>query len=172
MERPLKINSLMKYIKSINEDFGGESGAFGDTYGYGGANGVLKINYKPFSDLSVSVGTDPNMKTDVKGSEYKIGDVVIAEPLDSKSKVTGVIVRSFRKPDNIEFRYFIQVYNKGKKTERVIEVKSDSIKFAEGGEHGNMATVTKYKNSEIADKSYNSKTVYNSSELGLETTGG
>ena len=172
MERPLKINSLMKYIKSINEDFGGESGAFGDTYGYGGANGVLKINYKPFSDLSVSVGTDPNMKTDVKGSEYKIGDVVIAEPLDSKSKVTGVIVRSFRKPDNIEFRYFIQVYNKGKKTERVIEVKSDSIKFDEGGEHGNMATVTKYKNSEIADKSYNSKTVYNSSELGLETTGG
>ncbi len=172
MERPLKINSLMKYIKSINEDFGGESGAFGDTYGYGGANGVLKINYKPFSDLSVSVGTDPNMKTDVKGSEYKIGDVVIAEPLDSKSKVTGVIVRSFRNPDNIEFRYFIQVYNKGKKTERVIEVKSDSVKFAEGGEHGNMATVTKYKNSEIADKSYNSKTVYNSSELGLETTGG
>jgi hypothetical protein len=172
MERLLKINSLMKYIKSINEDFGGESGAFGDTYGYGGANGVLKINYKPFSDLSVSVGTDPNMKTDVKGSEYKIGDVVIAEPLDSKSKVTGVIVRSFRNPDNIQYRYFIQVYNKGKKTERVIEVKSDSIKFAEGGEHGNMATVTKYKNSEIADKSYNSKTVYNSSELGLETTGG
>lgn len=162
----------MKYIKSINEDFGGESGAFGDTYGYGGANGVLKINYKPFSDLSVSVGTDPNMKTDVKGSEYKIGDVIIAEPLDSKSKVTGVIVRSFRNPDNIQYRYFIQVYNKGKKTERVIEVKSDSIKFAEGGEHGNMATVTKYKNSEIADKSCNSKTVYNSSELGLETTGG
>ena len=40
----------MKYIKSINEDFGGESGAFGDTYGYGGANGILKINYKPFDE--------------------------------------------------------------------------------------------------------------------------
>ena len=87
-------------------------------------------------------------------------------------KVTGVIVRSFRKPDNIEYRYFIQVYNKGKKTERVIEVKANSVKFAEGGEHGNMATKTKYKDSEIADKSYNSKTVYNASELGLETTGG
>ena len=160
----------MKHIKSINEDFGGESGAFGDTYGYGGANGILKINYKPFSDLSVSVGTDPNMKTDVKGSE--LGDVIIGEPLDSKGKVTGVIVRAFRTPDNIEYRYFIQVYNKGKKTERVIEVKANSVKFAEGGEHGNMATKTKYKNSEITDKSYNSKTVYNSSELGLETTGG
>ena len=172
MVRPLKINSIMKYIKSINEDFGGESGAFGDTYGYGGANGILKINYKPFSDLSISVGTDPNMPTDVRGAEYKIGDVVIGEPLDSKDKVTGVIVRSFRKPDNIEYRYFIQVYNRGKKTERVIEIKSSSVKFAEGGEHGNMATKTKYKNSEIVDKSYNSKTVYNSSELGIETIGG
>jgi hypothetical protein len=158
----------MKYIKSINEF----DTAFGDTYGYGGANGVLKINYKPFSDLSVSVGQDPNMQTDVKGSEFKLGDVVIAEPLDSKDKVTGIIVRSFREPDNKEYRYFIQVYNRGKKTERVIEVKSDSVKFATGGEHGNMQTVSKYKFSEIADKSYNSKTVYNASELGLETTGG
>jgi hypothetical protein len=172
MARPLKINSIMKYIKSINEDFGGESGAFGDTYGYGGANGILKINYKPFSDLSVSVGQDPNLKTEVKGSEYKIGDVVIAEPLDSKDKVTGVIVRAFRKPDNLEYRYFIQVYNRGKKTERVIEIKGNSVKFAEGGDHGNMATKSKYKNSEIVDKSYNSKTVYSSSELGIETTGG
>ena len=162
----------MKHIKSINEDFGGESGAFGDTYGYGGANGILKINYKPFSDLSVSVGTDPNMKTDVKGSEYKLGDVIIGEPLDSKDKVTGVIVRAFRTPDNIEYRYFIQVYNKGKKTERVIEIKGNSVKFAEGGEHGNISTKTKFKNSEIVDKGYNSKTVYNASELGLETTGG
>ena len=159
----------MKYIKSINEF----DSAFGDTYGYGGANGIFKISYKPFSDLSVSVGQDPNIETDVKGSQFKLGDVVIAEPLDSKDKLTGVIVRSFRDPDNIEYRYFIQVYNRGKKTERVIEVKSDSIKFAEGGEHGNMQTTTKYKNNTIPDdKSYNSKTVYNASELGLETTGG
>jgi hypothetical protein len=31
----------MKYIKSIYEF----ETAFGDTYGYGGANGILKINY-------------------------------------------------------------------------------------------------------------------------------
>ena len=112
------------------------------------------------------------MQTDVKGAEYKLGDVVIAQPLDSKSKVTGVIVRAFRNPDNIEYRYFIQVYNKGKKTERVIEVKADSIDFAEGGDHGNIASKSKYKFNEVPDKGYNSKTVYNSSELGLETTGG
>lgn len=160
----------MKYIKSINEYF--DVGAFGDTYGYGGANGVLKINYKPFSDLSVSVGPDPNIERTVKGSEFQLGDVVIAQPLDSKDKVIGVIVRSFRNPDNQEYRYFIQVYNRGKKTERVIEVKSDSIEFAEGGDHGNMETKSKYKNNDIPSSAFNSKTVYNSSELGLETTGG
>ena len=159
----------MKYIKSINEYF--DVGAFGDTYGYGGANGVLKINYKPFNDLSVSVGPDPNIERTVKGSEFQLGDVVIAQPLNSKDKVIGVIVRSFRNPDNQEYRYFIQVYNRGKKTERVIEVKSDSIKFAEGGDHGNMETKTKYKNNDVPSSAFNSKTVYNSSELGLETTG-
>lgn len=168
MERPLKINRLMKHIKTINEF----DSAFGDTYGYGGANGILKINYKPFSDLSVSVGQDPNMVTDVPGSEFKLGDVVIAQPLDSKDKVTGIVVRAFREPNNEQFRYFIQVYNKGKKTERVIEVKSDGIKFAEGGEHGNIQGKSKAKFNEIPSKGYNSSTVYNSSELGLETTGG
>ena len=112
------------------------------------------------------------MPTNVKGDKYKIGDVVIAEPLDSKDKITGVIVKAYRNPNNIGYRYFVQVYNKGKNTERVIEVKGNSVKFAEGGEHGNMSTKTKYKNSEIVDKGYNSKTVYNSSELGIETTGG
>ena len=159
----------MKHIIPINEF---DSNAFGDTYGYGGANGIFKISYKPFSDLSVSVGPDPNVERTVKGSEFQLGDVIIAQPLQSKKKVIGVIVRSFRNPDNQQYRYFIQVYNKGKKTERVIEVKSDTVKFAEGGDHGHMETVSKYKNNEIPSSAFNSKTVYSSSELGLETTGG
>ena len=159
----------MKHIIPINEF---DSNAFGDTYGYGGANGIFKISYTPFSDLSVSVGPDPNVERTVKGSEFQLGDVIIAQPLQSKKKVIGVIVRSFRNPDNQQYRYFIQVYNKGKKTERVIEVKSDTVKFAEGGDHGNMETVSKYKNNEIPSSAFNSKTVYSSSELGLETTGG
>jgi hypothetical protein len=160
----------MKHIKTINEYF--DAGVFGDTYGYGGANGILKINYKPFSDLSVSVGQDPDIETTVKGAEFQIGDVVIAQPLESKKKVIGVIVRSFRNTDGKEYRYFVQVYNKGKKTERVIEVKSDAIQFAEGGDHGNIESKSKVKFNQIPDKAYNSKTVYNASELGLETTGG
>lgn len=159
----------MKHIIPINEF---DSNAFGDTYGYGGANGIFKISYKPFSDLSVSVGPDPNVERTVKGSEFQLGDVIIAQPLQSKKDVIGVIVRAFRNPDNQQYRYFIQVYNKGKKTERVIEVKSDTVKFAEGGDHGNMETISKYKNNEIPSSAFNSKTVYSSSELGLETTGG
>ncbi len=159
----------MKHIIPINEFF---DTAFGDTYGYGGANGILKINYKPFKDLSVSVGQDPNVPNTVKGSEYQIGDVVIAEPLDSKKKVNGVIVRAFRTPDNKEYRYFVQVYRKKKKTERVIEVKADTIKFGFGGDHGNQEEKSRHKFVQIPDDSYNSKTVYNASELGLETTGG
>jgi len=159
----------MKHIIPIHEF---DSNAFGDTYGYGGANGIFKINYKPFSDLSVSVGPDPNVERTVKGSEFQLGDVIIAQPLQSKKDVIGVIVRAFRNPDNQQYRYFIQVYNKGKKTERVIEVKSDTVKFAEGGDHGNMETISKYKNNEIPSAAFNSKTVYSSSELGLETTGG
>lgn len=160
----------MKHIKTINEYF--DVGVFGDTYGYGGANGILKINYKPFNDLSVSVGPDPNIDRDVKGSEFQIGDVVIGQPLDSKDKVIGVIVRAFRNPDNQEYRYFIQILNRGKKTEKTIEIKSDNIKFAEGGDHGNMQAKTKFKNNDVPPKAFNSPTVYNSSELGLETVGG
>jgi hypothetical protein len=159
----------MKHIIPINEF---DSGVFGDTYGYGGANGVMKINYKPFSDLSIEVGQDPNMKTDVDGSEFKIGDTVVAQKLKSKKEVIGTIVRSFRNPDNQQYRYFVQVYNKGKETEKVVEVKSDSIRFAEGGQHGNMQQKAKIQNNKAVDKAYNSQTVYSSSDLGIETTGG
>ena len=112
------------------------------------------------------------MERTVKGSEFQLGDVVIGQPLDSKKKVIGVIVRSFRNPDNKSYRYFIQVYNKGKKTERVIEIKSNAIEFAEGGDHGNTETKASDKNNTSTGSSFNSKTVYSSSELGLETTGG
>jgi hypothetical protein len=57
---------ILKHLKSINEFF--DVGVFGDTYGYGGANGIFKIQYKPYKDLSVSVGPDPNVKRNIKGS--------------------------------------------------------------------------------------------------------
>jgi hypothetical protein len=164
----------MKHLKSIYEDFAGGDNAYGDTYGFGGANGILKINYKPFADLSVSVGRDPNIPNDVKGAKFQIGDAVIGKSINPKDdkKYNGVIVRSFRTPDNREYRYFIQVYNKGKKTERVIEIKSDSIKFAPGGDHGHIEIDSRDGRNQSVPKKYNSDTVYTSNDLGLETVGG
>ena len=164
----------MKHLKSIYEDFAGGDNAYGDTYGFGGANGILKINYKPFADLSVSVGRDPNIPDHVKGAKFQIGDAVIGKSLNNedKTKYKGVIVRAFRTPDNREYRYFIQVYNKGKKTEKVIEIKSDSIKFAPGGNHGHIEIDSRNGDNTSVPKKYNSDTVYTSNELGLETVGG
>jgi hypothetical protein len=156
----------MKHIKSLYEYLDG--GVFGDTYGLGSGNGVMKVNYKPFNDLSVSVGPDPNVDRTVKGSEFQIGDIVESQPIDSKKKVIGVIVRCFRNPDNQQYRYFVQSYMKGKKQKKVIEIKSDCIKFADGGDHGNMETISKSKASELPGSAYNSKTVYGSGELGQE----
>lgn len=162
----------MKHLKSIYEDFAGGDNAYGDTYGFGGANGILKIKYKPFSDLSVSVGRDPDIPNNVKGAKYQVGDTVIGRSIENNKKYKGVIVRSFRTPDNREYRYFIQVYTKGKKTEEVIEIKSNTIKFAEGGNHGHVDLDSRGENVKPVSKKYNSDTVYTSSELGLETVGG
>ncbi len=163
----------MKHIKSINEFF--DTGIFGDTYGYGGANGVLKINYKPFSDLSVSVGPDPNYPRNVKGSEFQVGDFVVAQPLNSKNRKNrkiGIIVRSQRSTDNKGYRYFIQVFNIGKLTEKVIEVKSDTVKFIDQGNKGHQELLSKYKIAEIPGKAFNTPGVYNDSDLGVSTVGG
>jgi hypothetical protein len=162
----------VKHIKSINEF---DAGAFGDTYGYGGANGILKINYKPFSDLSVEVGPDPNVPRSIKGSEFQIGDMVIAQPINSKSKKDkkiGIIVRAQKNPDFKGFRYFIQVFNIGKLTEKVIEVKPNAIEFIDQGDKGHQDLLSKYKLAQLPGKAFNSPTVYNDSDLGLATIGG
>lgn len=157
----------MKNIKTINEFF--DTGVFGDTYGYGGANGVLKINYKPFSDLSIEVGPDQNVPRNIKGAQFQIGDMVIAEPINSKSKKNkkiGIIVRAERSENNKSFRYFIQVFNIGKLTEKVIEVKPDAIEFVNDGDKGHIEILSKYKLANVKPESFNSTSVYSNPKLG------
>ena len=162
----------MKYIKSINEFDGG---VFGDTYGYGGAVGVFKINYKPFSDLSIEVGPDPDVPRSLKGAKFQVGDMVIAQPLNSKNKKNrkiGIIVRAQKAGDGKEFRYFIQVFNIGKLTEKVIEVKPNAIEFIDHGDKGHQDLLNQYKVAQLPGKAFNSPTVYNDSDLGIATIGG
>jgi hypothetical protein len=54
----------------------------------------------------------------------------------------------------------------------VIEIKSDSIKFAPGGNHGHIEIDSRDGRNQSVPKKYNSDTVYTSNELGLETVGG
>jgi hypothetical protein len=160
---------ILKYLKSINEFF--DVGVFGDTYGYGGANGIFKIQYKPYKDLSVSVGPDPNVKRNIKGSEFQIGDIVIGVPINGKKKVAGMIVRSERSPDNKSYRYFAQVHSKGKKKEEVLELVPDTVEFVDNGNKGHMEVISKFKFDSFPSDVYNSPTVFNNTDLGVESVG-
>jgi len=159
----------MKYIKTLNEFF--DTGAFGDTYGDGGGNGIFKISYKPFKDLGLEVGPDKDVKRNVSGSEFAVGDIVIGVPVDKeKKKVGGMIVKAIRNTDNKSYRYFVQTSSKKLKDgEKVVELKADTVIFADMGNKGHIEAI---KGLQIPAKSTNSDTVYTASDLGVETVGG
>lgn len=160
----------MKYLLSLNEYF--DSGIFGDTYGYGGANGIFKVAYKPYRDLSVTVGPDPNVPRNIDGSKFQIGDIVVGIPLNTEKKVAGMVVKNVRTPDNKSYRYFVQVHQKGKKDEKVLELIPDSVEFVDMGDRGHRQVVSQYKFNNLPADVYNSKTVYNNPGLGIEAVGG
>ena len=159
----------MKHIKHINEFF--DAGTFGDTYGYGGANGIFKIQYKPYKDLGTSVGPDPNVKRTNSGSQYQIGDIVIGEPMDSDKKVAGMIVRRAKNTDGKSYKYFVQVSSKKADKEEVIELKANSIEFVDKGDKGHQEIISQFKFNELPGGVYNSPTVYNNTSLGQEGVG-
>jgi len=159
----------LRYIKTINEFF--DVGVFGDTYGYGGANGIFKVQYKPYKDLSVSVGPDPNVKRNVKGSQFQVGDIVIGQPVDSEKKVAGMIVRAERATDNKYYKYFVQVHPKGKDKEEVLELIPDTVEFVDNGDKGHKQIISHFKLDTMPSGVYNSPTVYNNTKLGIEAIG-
>lgn len=160
----------MKYLKSINEFF--DVGVFGDTYGYGGANGIFKVTYKPFKDLSVTVGPDPNIPRTIDGSKFQVGDFVLGTPINSKKKVAGMVVKNVLAPDNKSYRYFVQIHTKGKKQQEVLELVPDSVQFVDQGDKGHMEIASQFKFNKIAGEVYNSPTVYTNPGLGIEAVGG
>ena len=62
---------MKRTIKLINEQFAQTLN--GD--GFNSSNGVFKVNYKAYSDLSMSVGRDPDPSLLVKDSAFQVGDV-------------------------------------------------------------------------------------------------
>jgi hypothetical protein len=69
-------------IKKINEQFAQTFS--GD--GFNSSNGVFKVRYKSYDDLSKAKGREINPFDTVKGEEYGVGDVVIAKVKGKKIK--------------------------------------------------------------------------------------
>lgn len=160
----------MKNLIPLNEFF--ETGAFGDTYGDGGGTGIFKITYRPFKDMSAEAGVDKDVIRDIDGSEFKIGDIVIGIPVnEKKEKVAGIVVKSIRNENNI-YRIFVQVNSRFKKRgQRVMELKLFSIEHADLGNKGHNKIISNFKiNTSL--KGEDSKKVFTSSDLGIETIGG
>lgn len=159
----------MKHVLSLHEFF--DTGIFGDTYGYGGANGIFKVAYKPYKDLSVSVGPDPKVPRNIPGSKFQVGDIVIGMPIEGKKQVAGMVVKNVLAPDQKSYKYFVQVHTKGKKEQKVMELVPDSVEFVDMGDKGHRQIVSQYKFNDLPGDVYNSKTVYNNPGLGIEAVG-
>lgn len=160
----------MKHIIPLNEFFQ-DVGVFGDTYGYGGANGVFKVTYKPYKDLSVTVGPDPNVPRHIKGSQFQVGDYVSAKPINSKKKISGMVIKTVLSSDGKNYKYFVQIKTKNKKEEQVVEVVPSTIKFLDGGDRGHKQIAAQYNMSELPGDIYNSKNVYTGPVGGEEVDG-
>lgn len=84
-------------IKKLNEQF---AQTFrGD--GFNSSNGVFKVKYKAFDDLSQAKGREINPYDHIRGEEYQIGDIVLARlsSNDKKKKVRAEVLSSTRTED-------------------------------------------------------------------------
>lgn len=75
-------------IKRLSEQFA--QSLNGDSFN--SSNGVFKVTYKPFSDLSISVGRDPDPSLEVKDSSFQVGDFVIGKVNGFKKKKSGEVI--------------------------------------------------------------------------------
>jgi hypothetical protein len=119
-------------IKSLNEYF--SQTLTGD--GFNSSNGVFKVDYKPFQDLSISVGRDPDPSLLVKDSAFQIGDLVKGNVQGKKKKITGEIIETFKSIDGKSYRIKIQ----GLKDKKIYALIPGSIEFTE--DRGNTRNLT------------------------------
>lgn len=106
-------------IYKLNEQFA--QSFSGD--GFNTSNGVFKVKYKPFDDLSVSRGRDPIPSHYVRGEEFQIGDRVKGVIKGSKKKVTGEIVSLSKNSTSTEFRFKV----KSDKTNKIYSLVPASV---------------------------------------------
>ena len=86
--------------------------------GYNTSNGVFKVQYKPYDDLSISKGRDVIPSQYIKGQEFTIGDSIKAKIKGSEVPVQGKIVGMVRNDDATEYQFTL----KSDKTNKVFPI--------------------------------------------------
>ena len=115
----------MRRIKRLNEQQYFSQSFSGD--GYNTSNGVFKVQYKPYDDLSISKGRDFIPSQYIKGQEFSIGDHVMAKIIGSEKTVTGMIVTCNRDESSSEFRFEV----KSDKTNKIFPIIPSSLKMVQ-----------------------------------------
>jgi hypothetical protein len=105
-----------------------------DNYGYGTGNGVFSVTFKPYKDLSISVGQTASQKITKTDSQFQIGDQVVGKSVKKGLKVRGQVIKILMSPDNKSYR--IYVYNESRK--KIVELIPATIKFVDAGNKGNI----------------------------------
>ena len=95
---------MKRRIKLIDEQFA--QSINGD--GYNSSNGVFKVNYKAYSDLSLAVGRDPDPSLLVKDSVFQMGDVVKGKIKGSTKNATGEVIETKKATDGKSYVIKIQ----------------------------------------------------------------
>jgi len=119
-------------IKKLNEQFA--QSFSGD--GFNSSNGVFKVKYKSYDDLSQSRGRELNPYDHVKGEEFQPGDFVLAKLKAGKGrgKIEAVIVSSSRSEDGKSMNFKIRSLN----TNKIHTVPVHAIEFAQDRGHVNI----------------------------------
>jgi hypothetical protein len=122
---------MKRRIKLINEQFA--QSINGD--GFNSSNGVFKVNYKAYSDLSIAVGRDADPSLLVKDSVFQVGDIVKGKVKGKSKKIKGEIIETSKSTDGKSYIVKIQSLQ-DKKTYTLIP---GSIEFYE--DRGNSKNV-------------------------------
>lgn len=110
-------------IKRLNEQQYFAHSFSGD--GYNTSNGVFRVQYKPYNDLSVSRGRESIPFHYIKGQEFQIGDQVKARIKGSEENVHGKIVSMNRDEHSKEYRFSV----KSDKTNKIFPVISSTMEM-------------------------------------------
>lgn len=108
-------------IKSLNEYF--SQTLSGDSFN--SSNGVFKVNYKNYDDLSLAVGRDPDPSLLIKDSAFQIGDSVKGNVKGRNKKIEGVVIETIKSQDGKS--YIIKI--RRNKDNKIYTLITGSVEF-------------------------------------------